>query len=90
MIADHPMGSDWVASDTAGIGWTYANGVLAAPAAATPSRKDVILLRLAAIDRDTSKPRTLREMQLNKASTKTWLETLDNEAVALRTELAGL
>ena len=55
-----------------------------------PTRRDVIIARLLEIDATTDKPRTRRELQLNKAATKTWLQTLDDEAVALRTELAGL
>lgn len=55
-----------------------------------PTRRDVILARLLEIDTITDKPRTRRELALAKNATKTWLEALDNEAVALRTELAGL
>lgn len=31
-LADGPMAPNWVETDTAGIGWTYENGVFAAPA----------------------------------------------------------
>lgn len=55
-----------------------------------PTRRDVIRARLAEIDSITDRPRTRRELQLNKTATKAWLQTLDNEAEALRTELAGL
>lgn len=57
---------------------------------AEPSRRDVIRARLAEIDSISDKPRTRRELQLNKTATKAWLQTLDDEADALRTELAGL
>lgn len=55
-----------------------------------PTRRDVILARLLEIDAITDKPRTRRELALAKNATKTWLQALDDEAVALRTELAGL
>lgn len=55
-----------------------------------PTRRDVIRARLAEIDSITDKPRTRRELQLNKTATKTWLQTLDDEADALREELRGL
>lgn len=55
-----------------------------------PSRREAILARLAEIDATTDKPRTRRELALAKAATKAWLQTLDDEASALRTELAGL
>ena len=35
-LADSPMGEDWIASDTAGPGWTYANGVFTPPEPVTP------------------------------------------------------
>ena len=75
---------------------TYPNGSTeekqywAPVAPPAPTRRDVILARLLEIDTITDKPRTRREIALAKNATKTWLETLDNEAVALRTELAGL
>ena len=63
----------------------------AAPSApSAPTRKDVIVERLAEIDRQASKPRTMREMMLNKAATISWVTTLDNEAIALRTEFSTL
>jgi len=55
-----------------------------------PTRRDEIIARLHEIDAITDKPRTRRELALAKNATKTWLQTLDNEAEALRTELAGL
>lgn len=55
-----------------------------------PTRRDVIRARLAEIDSITDKPRTRRELQLNKTATKTWLQTLGDEADALREELRGL
>lgn len=60
----------------------------AAPIAKT--RKDEILERLTEIDTTTDKPRTRRELALAKTATKTWLQTLDDEAAALRVELVGL
>jgi hypothetical protein len=54
------------------------------------SRKEVILARLIEIDITTDKPRTRRELALAKNATKVWLQGLDDEAVALRIELAGL
>jgi hypothetical protein len=55
-----------------------------------PPRKEVILARLAIIDTISDKPRTRRELALSKAATKDWLQTLEDEAAALRTELASL
>lgn len=75
---------------------TYGNGATeekqyTAPVAPpAPTRRDVIIARLLEIDATTDKPRTRRELQLNKAATRAWLETLDAEADTLRTELAGL
>lgn len=34
--AESPIESNWIQSDEAGIGWTYSNGVFAAPVAPTP------------------------------------------------------
>lgn len=53
-------------------------------------RKAEILARLAEIDTITDKPRTRRELALNKQATKDWIQTLDTEAATLRTELGGL
>jgi len=36
VLADAAMGQNWVQSDVAGPGWTYSNGVLAAPVIPTP------------------------------------------------------
>ena len=72
---------------------TYQNGAViqqqyTAPVEpAEPSRRDVIRARLAEIDSITDRPRTRRELQLNKTATKAWLQTLDDEADALREEL---
>jgi hypothetical protein len=55
-----------------------------------PTRRQVVIARLLEIDDITDRPRTRRELQLNKAGTKAWLKDLDDEAEALRTELAGL
>jgi hypothetical protein len=62
-----------------------------APLAPTaPTRREVIMARLLEIDAITDSPRTRRELQLNKAGAKAWLKDLDDEAEALRIELAGL
>jgi hypothetical protein len=55
-----------------------------------PTRRDVIRARLAEIDATTDRPRTRRELQLNKTATRAWLQTLDDEADALREELKTL
>lgn len=55
-----------------------------------PTRRDVIRARLAEIDSITDRPRTRRELQLNKTAIKAWLQTLDDEADALRDELKTL
>lgn len=55
-----------------------------------PTRKDEILQELASIDTKTSKPRIMRELQLNKAASKVWLQSQDDAAAALRAELATL
>ena len=55
-----------------------------------PTRRDVIRARLAEIDATTDRPRTRRELQLNKTATRAWLQTLDEEADALREELKTL
>lgn len=60
------------------------------PESAASLRRAEILARLDAIDAATDKPRTRRELALSKAATKAWLQILDDEAVALRTELATL
>ena len=57
---------------------------------AEPSRRDVIRARLTEIDSISDKPRTRRELQLNKTAIKAWLQTLDDEADALREELKTL
>lgn len=85
-IIDAPHMVEITSLDASLLGNTYANGVFTRQA----TRKNAILIRLMEIDATTDKPRTRRELQLNKAATKTWLQTLDDEAVALRTELAGL
>lgn len=55
-----------------------------------PGRKEEILAALEKIDADTNKPRTVREIRLNKQATLAWLQAKDDEAVALRAELATL
>ena len=42
------------------------------------------------IDRQTNKPRTLREIQLGNPDTLAWLAGKDAEAVVLRAQLAAL
>ncbi len=56
----------------------------------SPTRRDVILSRLSEIDAITDRPRTRRELALAKNATKAWLQTLDDEADALREELKTL
>jgi len=89
-IADAPLGPNWVQHDAAAIGWLWDGQSLSAPVAQVPTRREVITARLLEIDATTDKPRTRRELELNKGPTKAWLQTLDDEAIALRTELAGL
>ena len=55
-----------------------------------PPRRAVIIARLEEIDAITTKPRTIRELSLNNAGTIAWVTVLDNEATALRGELATL
>ena len=57
---------------------------------AAEARKVVVLARLEEIDTIGDKPRTRRELTLSKAATKSWLQTLDDEAVTLRAELPTL
>lgn len=54
-----------------------------------PDPKIAILAQLAAIDAETSKPRTVREVELGNADTIAWLESKDAEAKALRAQLKG-
>lgn len=79
---------DWRLCGDAGPGWLY-DGVIASPPPG-PGRKEAVLSRLAEIDAISDKPRTRRELALSKNATKVWLQTLDDEATALRTELAGV
>lgn len=58
--------------------------------AKSTTRREQVLARLVEIDEIGDKPRTRRELTLAKSVTKAWLQSLDDEAVALRTELAGL
>jgi hypothetical protein len=55
-----------------------------------PTRRQVIIARLLEIDDITDRPRTRRELALAKNATKAWLQTLDDEADALREELKTL
>ena len=80
----------WVACGNAGPGWVYDGAAFSVPVTPVPTRKEVINARLARIDVLTDKPRTRREMMLGNAATIAYATTLDNEAVALRAELAGL
>lgn len=89
-IADAPRATNWIRSDTAGIGDAWDGSDFTAPVAPAPTRKSVILARLNEIDATGDKPRTRRELAISKAATKAWLQTLDDEAEALRIELAGL
>lgn len=79
-----------VKTTTAQKGWRDDGVNLTAPPAPPVSRKDVIALRLMEIDAISDKPRTRRELALNKTATKQWVQSLDTEAEALRTELASL
>jgi len=78
-------------SDEVGIGWSHlGGGMFSGPPQDIISRRDVIIARLAAIDATSDKPRTRRELAIDRAGTKAWLQTLDIEASNLRAELAGL
>jgi hypothetical protein len=55
-----------------------------------PTRRQAIIARLSEIDAITDRPRTRRELQLNKTATRAWLQTLDDEADALREEMKTL
>jgi hypothetical protein len=55
-----------------------------------PTRRQAIIARLSEIDAITDRPRTRRELALAKNATKAWLQTLDDEADALREELKTL
>jgi hypothetical protein len=79
-----------VTTTTAGIGWLDDGVNLTPPPLPVQTRREAILSRLQEIDFTTDRPRARREMALDKAGTKAWLQTLDNEAAALRAELAGL
>lgn len=74
--------------DTTLIGKEHKGGKVFESRAQT--RKEVILARLVQIDLISDKPRARRELALAKNATKVWLQTLDDEADALRTELAGI
>jgi len=55
-----------------------------------PTRKDAILIELALIDTQTTKPRTLREIQIGNQATIDWVTAQDAKAAALRAELEAL
>ncbi len=84
-----PELGEWVECGDAGPGWTHSNGVFTGPSQ-RQGRRFAINARLQEIDALTDRPRTRRELQLNKASTEEWLQTLDEEADALREELKTL
>lgn len=88
-IAHAPIAPNWIESD-AGIGWVDNNGTLEPPPIPVKSRREEINARLTEIDTTMDKPRTRRELALSKNATKAWLQTLDDEASALRAELAAL
>ena len=52
----------------------------------TDKSRAEILAQLSAIDAATDKPRTRRELLLNNAGTRAWLQGKDDEAAALRTQ----
>jgi len=54
------------------------------------ARAASIGMRLCEIDAQTAKPRTMRELALNNASTIDFVTKLDAEAATLRAELATL
>lgn len=89
-VADIPLAANWVATEEAGIGWTYTDGVFAAPVVPVPTRSEVINARLAEIDKLCDKPRTVRELALGNVSTIAYVTKLDAEAAALRLELRSL
>ncbi len=88
-IAHAPIAPNWIESD-AGIGWIDNNGTLEPPPIPVKSRREEIQARLIEIDAISDKPRTRRELALSRAATKTWLQTLDDEASTLRAKLAAL
>lgn len=66
---------------------TYTDPVIPTP---PNPRKAEILNELALIDTQTTKPRTMRELQLGNQATIAWVTAKDAEAAALRAELASL
>ncbi len=55
-----------------------------------PAQREAIQDQLDKIDKQTNKPRTLREIQLGNQATMTWLAQQDALAVTLRAQLAAL
>jgi hypothetical protein len=55
-----------------------------------PEQRAVILAQLNAIDADTTKARTLRELWAGRPETLTWLKARDAEAADLRIQLSAL
>lgn len=53
-------------------------------------RREQIKQQLADIDAATTKPRTIREMQLGNAAAIAWVQQQDELAATLRAELRGL
>lgn len=89
-LADAPLADNWIETEVAGPGWLYADGVLSEPPTPVVSRREEIIARLAEIDKQTTKSRTMRELALNNAVTLAWVAQLDAEAADLRAELRGL
>lgn len=91
VLADSRLQRNWIETEEAGPGWLYANGKLTPPPPPpAPSRREQITSRLEEIDKQTTKPRTVRELALGNEATVAWVSALDAEAAALRTELGGL
>ena len=55
-----------------------------------PAQRADIQDKLDKIDKQTSKPRTIREIQLGNATTIAWLAAQDAQAITLRAQLAAL
>lgn len=88
-IVDVEIGAEWsppeghtlVQSDTACIGWTYANGSFVAPALPAPT-PPTIEQQIAALEAQQT-PRRIREA----IKDPTWLDALDAQIAALRAQL---
>lgn len=53
-------------------------------------QRAAIIAKLAMLDANADKPRTRREVALGNAATISWLAAQDDQAAALRAELAAL